>query len=220
MKNEPKSSFKFLTQLIYLVRVPDPHCTYRNAVPNLNEASHEWKKLVTFCKLTTVSTICWKGWTESCPNILQFAKNPGAPGDFAPWPPTRVLPLYPNGCLHSPHTPSMCAGNKVTCYKNFVTSYKKYWQEPCSRAYSCDLVVGHGRKLGSAAYFACNVTTCQRTQQKVSIQPKTQLCMPSILIVHSGIFFSKDIFNFFFLYQQNYCFCWALFSLSCGSIES
>lgn len=44
--------------------------------------------------------------------------------------------------------------------------------------------------------------------------------MPSILIVHSGIFFSKDIFNFFFLYQQNYCFCWALFSLSCGSIVS
>ena len=37
MKNEPKSSFKLLTQLIYLMRVPDPHYTYRNAVPNLNE---------------------------------------------------------------------------------------------------------------------------------------------------------------------------------------
>ena len=37
--------------------------------------------------LTTVSTICWKGCNESCPNMLQFAKNPGAPGGFAPWPP-------------------------------------------------------------------------------------------------------------------------------------
>ena len=45
--------------------------------------------------LTTVSTICWKGCTESCPDILQFPENPGVPGGFAPWPPTGVLPLDP-----------------------------------------------------------------------------------------------------------------------------
>ena len=66
-----------------------------------------------------------EGCTESCPNILQFAENPGAPGGFPPWPPTEALPLDPGGGLHSPHTPGMCAGNKVTCYENFVTPYQK-----------------------------------------------------------------------------------------------
>ena len=135
-----------------------------------------------------------------------------------PGPPPGCCPCTPMGAYTAPTHPACVQVTKLPAIRTLLPPIKKIDKNP---AVELSLVILWLVMEENWVVLLISLAMLQlvrgHNKRFLSNQKLNYACQ---VFVHSGIFFSKDIFNFFFLYQQNYCFCWALFSLSCGSIES